>query len=385
MKKILVFYDSVDIDLARDVSDTIKGIGFSPWLADDHSKVDWHAELAELIPTDACAGAVVIWSQKSRLNPITRDEAKEIVKIHKPLVRMLMNGVEEAPLGLTDGPRLRFDGAWNGRESDRLKEKLVNVFGETHSAERALILNGKKLLAPSMVLSVSSFETQIEPDPTLTLLSQVNPPAVLVSAYDLLRPKPPSAKSTLKPRITNLEAIKSMRSNGSMVFLDSGNYEAMRNKDTDWQRGKKRLLEAQQHVDVDLAFTHDSFPPKTALENVCSQSRIDKISAEYDRDKSLINCAIAPIIHAPRLSNNSYCYANLPEICRGVVQAVNPPMIAVAERELGDGRWDHATCSNNSKDPKNSSRSKIYDPFACTGNWQPNHHGFSLHGGSRFF
>jgi hypothetical protein len=175
MKKILVFYDSVDIDLARDVSDTIKGIGFSPWLADDHSKVDWHAELAELIPTDVCAGAVVIWSQKSRLNPITRDEAKEIVKIHKPLVRMLMNGVEEAPLGLTDGPRLRFDSAWNGRESDRLREKLVNVFGETHSAERALILNGKKLLAPSMVLSVSSFETQIEPDPTLTLLSQVNP------------------------------------------------------------------------------------------------------------------------------------------------------------------------------------------------------------------
>ena len=219
MKKILVFYDFSDLELAREVSGTIKAIGFSPWLADDDSKVDWHAEITELIPTDDCAGAVVIWSKKSKLNSVVRDEAKEIVKVNKPLVRMLLNGVEEAPLGLTDGPRLRFDNIRNSRESDKLREKLIAVFGEIASAERALLVNGKKLLAPSMVLSVSSFETQIEPNPTLTLLGQVNPPAVLVSAYDLLRPNPPSAKSTIRPKITNFEAIKSLRSNGSVVFF----------------------------------------------------------------------------------------------------------------------------------------------------------------------
>ena len=337
MKKILVFYDSIDLELAREVSNAIKAIGFSPWLADDNSKVDWDAEITELIPTDVCAGAVVIWSKKSKSNAVVRDEAKEIVKVNKPLVRMLMNGVEEAPLGLKDGPRLRFDNIRNVRESDKLREKLITVFGGgIASAERALFINGKKLLAPSMVLSVSSFETQIEPNPTLTLLSQVNPPAVLVSAYDLLRPKPPSAKSGIRPKITNFKAIESLRSNGSMVFLDSGNYEAMRNKDSDWSRGKKHLLEAQKYVDVDFAFTHDSFPPKTALKKVCSQSRIDKIAAEYDRDRSLVDCVIAPVIHAPRLLD-SYCYDRLPEICRGVVQAVDPLMIAVAERELGDG------------------------------------------------
>jgi queuine/archaeosine tRNA-ribosyltransferase len=334
MKKILVFYDSTDLELARDVSGAIKAIGFSPWLADDDSKVDWHAELAELVPTDICAGAVVIWSQKSKLNPVVRDEAKEIVKVDKPLVRMLMNGVDEAPLGLTDGPRFRFDGTWNGQENDKLKDKLASVFGENHPVERALIINGKKLLAPSMVLSVSSFETQIEPDTSLSLLKHARPPAVLVSAYDLLRPQPTSTK---KPRIKNTKAIAELRETGSMVFLDSGNYEAMRYKDPHWKKGKKRLLEAAEKTDVDLAFTHDSFPDKTPLMEVSTQRRIDEVSKEYSRDQSLIDCAIAPIIHAPRLTDNRYYYDGLPEICCGVVRAVDPPMIAVAERELGDG------------------------------------------------
>ena len=65
--------------------------------------------------------------------------------------------------------------------------------------------------------------------------------------------------------------------------------------------------------------------------------RIDEISKEYERDLSLIGCTVAPIIHAPRLSGNQYCYNHLPEICCGVVRAVNPQMIAIAERELGDG------------------------------------------------
>jgi hypothetical protein len=105
MKKFLVFYDSTDLEPARNVSEEVKATGFSPWLADDDSKIDWHTELADLIPSEDCAGAVVIWSQASKENPIVCDEAREVVKNKEPLVRMLINGARDGPFGLMDGPK----------------------------------------------------------------------------------------------------------------------------------------------------------------------------------------------------------------------------------------------------------------------------------------
>lgn len=343
VKKIVVFYDSADLAVARKVAHEIKATEFSPWLADDDSKLDWHTEVEELVASDDCVGAVVIWSESSKSNSVVRDEAKEVASVKKPLLGLLMNGTNNAPFGLRDGPRHLLEFGANGTVHSELRLKLNTVFGGIDPKERTLVLNGKKLFAPEMVLSVSSFETQIEPDATLSLLSYVNPPAVLVSAFDLLRPKPssrkkpPSRKSTIKPKITNVAAIDRLRKSGSLVFLDSGNYEAMRYQDPNWKRGKRRLLEAREIVDVDLAFTHDRFPKETSLAKVSAQCRIDEVSEEYGRDRSLIGCAVAPIVHAPRLLGGKYCYDRLPEICCGVVRAVDPPMIAVAERELGDG------------------------------------------------
>lgn len=337
MKKIIVFYDSADLSLARKVALKINSTGFSSWLADDDSRTDWHAEVEDLVRSDECAGAVVVWSQSAKKNSVVRDEAKEVKKAKKPLLGLFFKDTDEAPYGLNDGPRHQLRCEADGNVNGQLAPKIRTVFGGIEPQCRALVMNGKKLFAPSMILSVSSFETQIEPDATLNLLSTVSPPAVLVSAYDLLRPKQETKTSRTKPKISNIASIDRLRKSGTMVFLDSGNYEAMRYKDSNWKLGKKRLWEAQSRVEVDLAFTHDSFPKETTLEKVNSQSRIDEIASEYERDRSLVSCAVAPIVHAPRLSGSQYRYDLLPEICCGVVRAVNPPMIAVAERELGDG------------------------------------------------
>lgn len=334
MKKIFVFYDSEDIVIARKVAQEIDATGFSPWLADDNNRTDWHAEIEELAPSDACVGAVAIWSQSSKNNPVVRDEAKEVTRVQKPLLGLLLNGTSEAPIGLRDGPRHRLECGPEDNINGQLGTKVTAVFGEGEVQDRALVLKEKKLFAPGMVLSVSSYETQIEPDTTLSLLNHANPPAVLVSAYDILRPKPTSSK---KPKIMNFTAINRLREAGSMVFLDSGNYEAMRYQDPNWKRGKRRLHEAIGKVDVDLAFTHDRFPDEFSVEEVSIQRRFDEICDEYQRDTALLNCAVAPIIHAPRIPGNLYFHDGLPEICCSVVRALDPPMIAVAERELGDG------------------------------------------------
>lgn len=337
MKKIIVFYDSDDLEIARKIGREIDAIGFTSWLADDNNKRDWHAEVEELVPSENCAGAVVIWSKNSKSNPVVRDEAKEIIKVKKPLLSLLLNGITEAPIGLRDGPRHPFEYQPEDNIYEQVALKIRAVFGNGGRQERALILNGKRLPAPSMILSVSSFETQLEPDAALSLLSHVSPPAVLVSAYDLLRPEPMPGPPTIEPKITNIAAIDRMRKSDSLVLLDSGNYEAMRYKDTDWKENKQRLLQALELIDVDLAFTHDSFPQEISPVEVCARRRIDEVSEEYGRDQSLVNCAVAPIIHAPRFLDGQYCFDLLPEICCGVVSAVAPPMIAVAERELGDG------------------------------------------------
>lgn len=223
MKKIFVFYDSEDIVIARKVAQEIDATGFSPWLADDDNRIDWHAEIEELAPSDACVGAVAIWSQSSKNNPVVRDEAKEVTRVQKPLLGLLLKGTSEAPIDLRDGPRHRLESGPEDNINGRLGAKLTAVFGKGEARDRALVLKDKKLFAPGIVLSVSSYETQIEPDTTLSLLNHANPPAVLVSAYDILRPK---LTSTKKPKITNFTAIDRLREAGSMVFLDSGNYEA---------------------------------------------------------------------------------------------------------------------------------------------------------------
>lgn len=340
MKTIIIFYDSSDLELAQKIGDEVRCAGFSSWLADDDGRRNWASEVEKIIQSEMCVGAVVLWTPKSRLNPTVSDESKEVLKFGKLLLSLLIDGISEAPLGLRDGPRLHFNTNQKSSSMCQLNLKIKNIFGEASSSERALTLGEKSLRAPNMVLSVSSFETQIEPQASLELLKLAQPPAVLISAYDILRPKKhtsPSGRTTCKPKISDYTAINEIRAEGSVVLLDSGNYEAMRNQDNEWKKSKKRLLEVQDLIDVDLAFTHDNFPIQTTIKKANSQERVDTISKEYNRDQGLMNCPVAPIIHAPRLSGNKYLYDLLPEICCGVVNAVKPQMIAVAERELGDG------------------------------------------------
>lgn len=162
----------------------------------------------------------------------------------------------------------------------------------------------------------------------------------MISAYDLLRP---TKTQTKKPSIWKTEAIEELRRSGSIAVLDSGNYEAMRFRAPDWKRSKRRLSQALERIEVDLAFTHDRFPAiVNSVTELHVSQRIEEVAHEYDRDKERASCAISPIIHAPRLPNNQYAYQYLPEICLGVAKATHAKVIAVAERELGEGIYQRA-------------------------------------------
>lgn len=340
MKKIFVFYDISDLNLAKKIAQEIRSSGFEPWLADEDSKFNWTSEIEKIAETGDCIGAVVLWSNASKTNLIIKDEATTVVRQGKTLLNLLLVNNIEAPMGLKDFPRLQFDIQRESNSINNLKKRLSKVFDSTDGNERALNLKKKVLLAPSMIFSISSFETQIEPDASLELLQVVQPPAVLVSAYDLIRPevaRTESGRIISKPKISNFAAIKKLHSNGATIFLDSGNYEAMRYKDKEWKNKENRLSEIRDLIPFDLAFTHDRLPQQTTINKASVQKRVNAVVKEYERDRKLLACEIAPIIHAPVLSGNRYYTRILPEICAGVVNAINPQMIAIAERELGDG------------------------------------------------
>jgi queuine/archaeosine tRNA-ribosyltransferase len=166
-------------------------------------------------------------------------------------------------------------------------------------------------------MSVSSHETQFEPAIALRALKVHNTSSILVSAYDLVKSH---------DREEMIKEIKSYRENGGFVLMDSGNYEATRLNDKDWTPTHfKQALAEGLH---DWAFIFDTKPskdPQTAIRNIVKA---------VARDSKRSSTTVLPIVH---VKQNDEGLAQLPEIVRGVSEQLGPPLIAIAERELGAG------------------------------------------------
>src|SRR5208337_1312142 len=189
------------------------------------------------------------------------------------------------------------------------------------------------LKTPCFIFSVSSFETQFSPARTLELLKLFTPPAVLVSAFDLLGIRDNSPDVLPTPEI-----LKDLALNGAIVVLDSGNYEAYRFGDKFWQRSPWLLREAVARFRCDAVFSHDRIFDDIDPSKLNPAAIAGQIVEDVDRDRNATGgVSISPIIHAPKASDGRYLSEFLPEICATIAKSVRPPLIAIAERELGDG------------------------------------------------
>jgi queuine/archaeosine tRNA-ribosyltransferase len=64
---------------------------------------------------------------------------------------------------------------------------------------------------------------------------------------------------------------------------------------------------------------------------------------DAERDEYAIGKGrIAPIVHAPRLPDKTFVSQLLPGLCAAVARTRKPPLLAVPERELGDGLIERA-------------------------------------------
>jgi len=139
------------------------------------------------------------------------------------------------------------------------------------------------------------------------------------------------------------EVIRKMQKRGVVVIMDSGNYEAYRKHDFKTATNKKgwsreKFVSAVRRVPFDFAFCFDNFKTrddaKKLTVDVIHRTRLDR---DLDRTK-----LICPIVHAPTSAQGVRLTDNLPEILYGVAKELRPHLIAVPERELGNGIVERA-------------------------------------------
>jgi queuine/archaeosine tRNA-ribosyltransferase len=343
MSLICIFHDRAELAHAKTIAQLVQTAGHTAWLADNDANESWRSDIEAVLARSDCLGAVVVWSEAAIKNSIVVEEAETVVGAHRQLLAVVLDQVRP-PIGLRNTSRVvlqHWDGSPQDANLDSLREKIARMAKPARQAPARIdevTFDARRLPCPVFVFSISSFETQISPAKTLELLNLFPPQAILLSAYDVLGIRDAS------PDVTPTTALlNELEAKDTTIFLDSGNYEAYRLDNEWWQRSPWLLKEAVSRLRCDVVFSHDRIIDLKTIHERKPADLATQVIADVERDAVAVGRqAISPIIHAPRLENGTFASALLPELCALVAKKRRPPLIAIAERELGDGILERA-------------------------------------------
>jgi len=176
------------------------------------------------------------------------------------------------------------------------------------------------LALPCFFPSVSgAAKSSLFPIDHLRVLVNMKHPCFLASVYDF-------ARADRDDRLEMGSLIEQAANNGQIILLDSGTYERRWLRDNNWSR--RSYHSALSSIRCHFGFFFDnvrvksrSTPQETAIA-VATQVRSDRHISDLE--------ALFPIVHAKDPSE-------LPELCKLVSSDLDTDVIAVTERELGDG------------------------------------------------
>lgn len=168
---------------------------------------------------------------------------------------------------------------------------------------------------PCFFPSVSSVKTNLMPVDYVELLAAAAHPLYLVSAYDI-------ANATPDHRSRIDAALNRSKDRGTVIMLDSGNYEGFWKGDTAWVAD--RFHETAGTSQHNLCFCYDNQEPPDAADAIA-----DDVIASVLRDQEHALGTVAPIVHgATEL---------LAVAIQKVAEQLCPVLLAVPERALGEG------------------------------------------------
>lgn len=312
------------------------------WSALDIDHGDWQQVVREKIRDCGAVIAILSGHARNERTMIFRDEIDLALKCTKPVLPFVI-GEAEIPLGI--GPLNRTEAiGWKGSEDDSGFQQLKKKVGAALGALRgdagelarpiSMSIHGKNLKLPAFIFSLSSHETQVSPLDGTTLLLQLQPEAALVSAYDAWKHRPVRDRRLLRTK------IKRLKESNTILFLDSGNYEAYRKNDRyaptrnpkGWR--KEHFYEMARLLSPDIAFSFDSLSPVGSVEK--TTSRIVKAFRADQRALGDQEFSLCPIIHLPPDQIGSPAEVAAATVA-SVAKELDPVMLAIPERELGDG------------------------------------------------
>lgn len=324
MADICISYDSRNRLTVKQLVDVLSRT-YDVWWDGHLGPGDYRSQIERQIRTARCV--LVLWSEQAHSNPNVVDEASLAHSSGIPLLSVMIDDSSPAP-GFGTLQRFSLHG-WAGDAADprftKLASGLAEVLSKAPEKATSLVVGSRELPYPILFQSVSSHETQLPPAAALRLLTAFGTGAILVSAYDVVRRDGISAGA---PKGV-LHWLRRAREAGALVALDSGNYEASRRQDASWT--ESRLHEAFRAAPHDLAFTFDKLKPRGGLSRL-----VGGVLCGARRDARHAAAPLLPIIHAPR-RDGAYDLQAVPEAMRQVALELRPYLMAIPERELGDG------------------------------------------------
>ena len=181
--------------------------------------------------------------------------------------------------------------------------------------KQKIVIAGKTVSLPCFFPSVSSVKTNLLPVDYIELLAAATHPLYLVSAYDI-------ASSCPEHQHRIRSAIQKSRANGSVILLDSGNYEGFWKSGIDWRA--ERFHTICRGYEYDIGFCYDNQAPPNTPEAIS-----EDVVASVLRDQEYSPTTIVPIVHGPTKL--------LPSAVKKVAEQLCPVLLAVPERALGEG------------------------------------------------
>jgi queuine/archaeosine tRNA-ribosyltransferase len=342
MSDICIIYASRDQEITGKLANLL-GQRWDVWWAEELNSGDWERAVRKKLSEAKAIVAVI--SVNTEMHDIFRDELAWAKKKDRKIFFFSITEAEP-PLGFGYYNRTNAFG-WNGDPHHKGYKSLVNKI-EREFGQRGLVrstsipLRNKAIRLPAFVFSVSSYETQIDPLLGVNILELLEPPSCLISAYDAYN---------WRQKANYLDSVEKLRRSNSVLFLDSGNYEAWRKNDIyesgstkksgnpkmGWRR--EYLIDIVQKLSPDVLFAFDHPEPKGSAANI-----IDDIISNTNADQKDLNnydIPVCPIVHIPPKS--SIPIGELaPEMVSKVALGLDPILIAIPERELGDGIIERA-------------------------------------------
>ena len=293
----------------------------------------------EILHQIRVAGCVVpIWSPCSS-NSMMVDEAEHARTLGIPLLPVIVHS-GHPPLGFGRDHMTEAIG-WSGEPDNPAIRELVRKIKDEVSKRQlpkvrpTSLLLASKLSLPAYFFSLSSYETKILPQQGVQALASLGVKSILVSAQDTYRAGPCSGL---------MRNIQRIRRTGGIVLLDSGNYEAgriaklhlpfvngMPTTSTSWSLDN--YYEALARTPYDMAFCFDKVkPPPNNVERMVASA-----TAAVKRNQKHSGKPILPIVHLPYGRDGRVLTQDAAEVVVRVAKVLEPPMIGIPERELGEG------------------------------------------------